>query len=263
MKEKKINIAICISGQLRSFSKSFHTLRDNIINPLEKMDNVDKVNIFMNCFKFNDENFYSNKYTSKMELDTPGWEEILEDPLFIYKNTYKFTDSNVYDIFNQYTNKNPDDMEKYQKNDSKEKNRSWKLLINAVCMHHNNKVIIDKVPDNYDIIIRLRCEGMYKNDFPINIISKCLKYDVIYFCTKNIKNLSNRGDNFFIGNTKTIKKLYNNIPVDDFLNEFIITGKLLAETMLLKLVKLNKIEPKSFHMNWKVSRNIYDSHKYK
>lgn len=265
-----MKVAICICGQIRSLSLYFHTLINNIVKVIE--NDGHEVGIFIDSFNitkdYYNKNFSTNLYTTKMEIDRLGWENVLNkyNKYIKYKNIYSFSDQNIYDIFKKYTKYNPDDMKKYQNlKKSLGKNRSWKLIINAICMHYNNKVVINKVPEDYDIIIRLRGEGEYMSKFPKEIINK-FKNNVIYFCNQNptIIFTNQLGDNFFMGNYYSMNKIYKDLfsLFNTILEKYMKTGYLTGEMILEDLVNYNKMIPKTFIMKWKINRFLIHS-KYK
>ena len=81
-------------------------------------------------------------------------------------------------------------------------------------MNYNNKVLIDKVPDEYDFIIKIRSDAKLINQFPIYKVKKAIK-NCVYFQFGYIANkkqvvYGTRWDTFFMGKTKSLKCMYHN-----------------------------------------------------
>lgn len=264
-----MNIAICIPGQLRCFTKYYDNLIQNVILPLENSNKINQVSIFLECFtikkKYNENP--NSKYNIKMHVDTEGIDEISKSKYFKYCNLYNFTDDTIYQVFKDIKCKySPDDLEKYQKKLRSKNNMAWKRLTNGVCQLYNNKKLIEKVPDNYDIIMRMRSDVEYIKKFPVEKILNC-KNNTLYFCTSGYY-LSKGGDTFFFGNTKLLKNVYKNLYhyLRNNVEKYVKSGNITPESILDDILIDLDINPMSINYrmfkHWKIIRN-YIGPKYK
>lgn len=249
-----MKIAICIPGQLRTFSKYYDTLIKNFVIPLENK-NKNKVDIFMDCFWVeNERELDGNKFNAKFEVDIPGWEKIVNESKYIkYKNFYKFSDSTFYNLIekiNKINDKkyNIDEIKKYTKYCRKlnSSTRFYNLLVNGLSMHYNNKNLIDKIPSNYDIIIRTRADIRYIEKIKLDFnFDKIINSNSIHLMNKhNGQKNTALYDQIIIGSNNNMKKLYKNFFKEClvWLDIFKLKGIYRAETMLNYLIDINNFK---------------------
>ena len=269
-----MKIALLLPGPLRSFSECWNSLSEQLIKPIEQYYDGITFKIFIEYFhvsqEFYEQEYEKNIFNSKMEIDTPGWQEILKNSrYFEYQNEYIFKDQYIFDIFeeiNKVNNKkyNPLSLKKISKQ-KKEKCNSFYydfyVFIQGICLHFNNKKLIDKIPPEFQISIKGRPDTFYEKRYPVEQFSN-IEENVVYL------QEGERWDCFFVSHTKTLQKLYSNFfkHCQKFIHILKKKGKLKPEKMLLLLLKYEKIEIKKYTYNcnnhWKVNRHLINP-KYK
>ena len=213
-----MKVCICIPGPLRSFSRCWESILRCMIKPLEEKVGKGNVKIYMENFHVSEEfykkEFDKNMFNTKMEIDTSGWQKILNTSKYIeYSNLYEFRDAYIENIFKQINEKNETDWDVYDLKkyvmpfQKMEKSgmefKHYYNFVQGLCMNYNNKILIDKIPNEYDIIIKMRGDTKFIWEFPVVDALKS-KNNFIYTAA------GNRWDNFFWGRANTVKSLYEN-----------------------------------------------------
>ena len=272
-----MKIALVSPGPIRSFADCYQSWVDKLILPLEMKVGKGNVKIFLDYFSvtedFYKQQFDKNIFTTKMEVDRPGWKDILDNSPYIESSTqYVYTDQYILDLFDKINIENNTDINVYElkkyninKKLKDQKFKSYYNFIQGICSNYNNKKLIDKIPDEYDIIIKLRCDAFLISEYPIDKILK-INDNTMYL------QKGPRWDNFYMGKRSTLVQLYQNLYKN--LNVFINTFKkklITPEIMLSCLIKNEKIFTQTYSYSyidkkgkgcWKVSRHLTDT-KYK
>ena len=280
-----MKIAIVSPGPIRSFSKVYQSWVDNLIKPLEDQVGQGNVKIFIEYFtvdKNHMENLKNKEFHTKAELDEPGWSEILEkSPYIEYQGRYHYDDNyiiNIINNINEFNNCNYtlSNMKKYDAKLQFKDERMWKKkkrmfynLIHAVCMNYNNKMIIDKVPDDYDYIIKIRSDAHLLKPYQLDL-KNLYNNKNVYFQTaidqsqKSRITFGIRWDTFFMGSNKALKKMYHdyykncNLLFIRYMNRNLIRRPEYFIDLLLKESKLNKKTYKYYyHSDWEVITSDY------
>lgn len=280
-----MKIAIVSPGPIRSFSKVYQSWVDNLIKPLEDQVGQGNVKIFIEYFtvdKNHMENLKKMEFHTKAELDEPGWSEILEkSPYIEYQGRYHYDDNyiiNIIDNINEFNNCNYSlsNMKKYdaklQFKDEKmwkKKKRMFYNLIHAVCMNYNNKKIIDKVPDDYDYIIKIRSDAHLLKPYKLDLKNLYNNKNVYFQIASDQLQKSRitfgiRWDTFFMGSNKALKKMYHdyykkcNLLFVRYMNRNLIRRPEYFIDLLLKESKLNKKTYEYYyHSDWEVITSSY------
>ena len=250
------------------------------------------------------ENLKKMEFHTKAELDEPGWSEILENsPYIVYQRRYHYDENyitNIIDKINEFNNSTYElsNMKKYDDRLKFKDHRMWKKkrrmfynLIHAICMNYNNKIIIDKVPDDYDYIIKIRSDAYLLKPYQLDLqniynnksvycqiaddqLDTNLKKDESYN-KATVERLAQRSksritfgvrwDTFFMGSNKALKKMYQdyykncNLLFVRYMNRNLIRRPEYFIDLLIKESKLNKKTYEYYHYsNWKV---ITSTHK--
>ena len=275
-----MKIAIVSPGPIRSFSKVYQSWVNNLIKPLEDQVGQGNVKIFIEYFtvdKNHMENLKKMEFHTKAELDEPGWSEILENSPYIeYQGRYHYDDNYIISIINNINefnncNYHPSNMKKYSDKlrfkDTKmwmKKKRMFYNLIHAICMNYNNKIIIDKVPDDYDYIIKIRSDAYLLKPYQLDL-QKFHNSKNVYFQIATDQSQRSRitfgirWDTFFMGSNKALKKMYQdyykncNLLIVKYLNRNKIIRPEYFIDLLLKESKLNKKTYKYYYYSeWEV-----------
>ena len=275
-----MKIAIVSPGPIRSFSKVYQSWVNNLIKPLEDQVGQGNVKIFIEYFtvdKNHMENLKKMEFHTKAELDEPGWSEILENSPYIeYQGRYHYDDNYIISIINNINefnncNYHPSNMKKYSDKlrfkDTKmwmKKKRMFYNLIHAICMNYNNKRIIDKVPDDYECIIKIRSDAYLLKPYQLDL-QKFHNSKNVYFQIATDQSQRSRitfgirWDTFFMGSNKALKKMYQdyykncNLLIVKYLNRNKIIRPEYFIDLLLKESKLNKKTYKYYYYSeWEV-----------
>lgn len=187
-----VNIALCMSGHMRSYEICRKNIIDNIISPLQKYGfNVDMFLSSWSDIGFREDNMSSCDLIDNYKYDFKKI-NIEQNNRNFFINTYKSDEWQKYkNLSNEFTF--PDAISMlYKINDS------FDVMIKY---SRDNNI-------NYDIIIRIRPDIIYDLPLNINCIKDCLLNDSVYMpfshgkyqqVTKNIM------DHFFFGNYDTMK----------------------------------------------------------
>ena len=231
-----MKVAIIAPGPIRSFSLCYQSWVDNLILPLENRIGKGNVKIFMdnsiitdNIF---DKDLKNSVFTTKLGIDTDGWQNIIKNSPYIAQHTtYKYNDQYIENIFTKINNFNgtsydPYSLKKHTTLYTKKNNYKYKfyyMLIQGICLNYNNKKAIDKIPEDYDITIKIRPDAFLVNPYPINDIIN-IKNNTIYLQAKISSHnnpsfkllnkkylLGKRWDNFYMAHTSTLKQLYQKL----------------------------------------------------
>ena len=138
------------------------------------------------------------------------------------------------------------------------------MLIQGICLNYNNKKAIDKIPEDYDITIKIRPDAFLVNPYPINDIIN-IKNNTIYLQAKISSHnnpsfkllnkkylLGKRWDNFYMGTRSTLVQLYDNYfyYCHTILNKFIQKpnkqDKCIPEYLLQNIIIKEKIQSVEF-----------------
>lgn len=234
-----INVAICMSGHLRTYESCKQNIKTNIIDVLK--NNGFHVNLFLSSWETNDsqtspkcniEEFNMYEFeTSKQDyfLSHFSTNDYLKYPGLCCNTTLSNATSGLYKIYKSYNM-----CRKYE---------------------YDNNI-------KYDIIIRMRPDIVYNNSIDIGVIKECLLTDYIYMpfshgkynlVTKNIM------DHYFLGNSNIMENIMltyeniNNLIQTYFPHTF--------EGFLWNQINYNNIILKRFLSSYGVIRknNIYES----
>ena len=278
-----MKVAIVSPGPIRSFSKVYNSWVENLIKPLEKQVGVGNVKIFIEYFTV-DENHFENlknmEFHTKLEVDQPGWSDILENSPYIeYKHKYHYDTkyiNNIFKIINEKNNSNyqPENLKKFSEglkkhNNSlyKRKKRMYYNLIHGICMNYNNKVLIDKIPDDYGFIVKIRSDALLLKPYNLPNLSIFEKNNTVFFQKRRVQNkpyieFGLRWDTFFMGNHQSLKKMYQNffkicyLLIIRYNNRDLIRRPEYLIGMLLKNSKLKKKPYDYFHdSHWTVKKS--------
>ena len=274
-----MKIAIIIPGPIRSFANNYESLLKYIILPIEEKYGKGSVKIFMDYFtvtkEFYEKEYDKNMFNTKMEIDAEGYQEILDNSEYIaYKNSYVFKDDYVENIFNEINKENNSNYDCYElKNYNKElyknqdakgfKFKNYYVFMQGIIMNYNNKQLLEKVPDDYDIIIKYRADAKLLKFFPFSFLDK-IEDNTIYLPIAS----GGRWDTFFVATANSMRNLYKNYYSEciTLIDTYKKNDKFEAEDMLIKLIKLtgNKLEKLNYFQNdhWNCKRNLINN-KYK
>lgn len=299
-----MKVAIAVCGPLRSFSNCYPTWLTHLITPLEKKIGEGNVKIFIDYFHTPEDTYQNthdkNIFTTKLEIDTAGWNDIINQSKYIqYKNRYNYDDSYIENIFN-LINKTEDtnvtfnlyELKKYNKQkyipkghkykkqrsiQKKQVYKSYYNFIQGICHIYNTKKIIDVIPSEYDYTIKIRADAYLLKPYPIDTILT-MNSDSIYI-QKEAKQQNNTGgsrfDTFYMAKTDVLKKIYTNIfkHFKTFCQKFIVCEKnwhtCKPENLFCHIIYKSKIKVKPYpyiyeHNNWKVNRNLINfKYRYK
>ena len=243
------NIAICLVGQLRSFSSQYQSLIDNVVLPLKNSKETGKVDIFINGFSYNIDDYRSTfdklKYSQKLEIDSPGAEDIInKSPYIVKSNLVTYTDETIDMLFSKFNDNNLENFSEILRNKSiayHNTDRFYNLFCLGLSQHYNNMNAFNQVSDEYDIIIRSRCDMRYLNH---NLCLEVLKFIKNKHINKYICLLSKGKlwDQIFFGTTDTMKSIYDDFDnrLIVFYKEYIGGRKRRAENMLQNFCKKTK-----------------------
>lgn len=241
-----MKIAICLVGQLRTFSDVYESLISNLVKPLQESSYVSQVDIFIYGTTFTKSDYINHfdkiRYSSKLEIDKPGAETIIKKCPHITKVELKtFSDNTINYLMTKINLDNKPNFHEilctksiqYHKTD-----RFYKLFYLGMSQHYNNMNAFRKVDNSYDIIIRTRPDMRYLN--------KKLSYYVIDYIKKERKMYSicltqknELWDQIFFGKATAMKLLYDNFDskMIYFCKGFMNGSQRRSENMLQNFVR--------------------------
>ena len=268
-----MKIAIVSPGPIRSFADCYSSWIDNMIKPLEEQVGKGNVKIFLDYFsvdnEFYQQQFNKNIFTTKMEIDRPGWKEIISNSEYIeLANQYTYTDDYILDIFTKINTHNNSELDAYElkkyninKQRRELKYKSYYNFIQGLCSNFNNKKLIDKVSHEYDVIIKLRCDAELLNKYPVKEVLN-INDNTIYL------QRGTRWDNFYMAKRDTLVKLYSDLYKHMYQNILKFKQNIVTPEMFLTfLIKSHSIDRKYYNYShikkkqpsvgsWKVSRHL-------
>ena len=282
-----MKVAIASCGPLRTFSKCYQTWIDNIIIPIENRIGKGNVKIFMyNCItdkKYYDTYIKNGKFNRKLGIDSEGSEDIINSSEYIEVcKDYHHNDMYIENIFNEInkfcnTDYNIYDIEKHTVPNGKKKKKFYHALISGICSNYNNKKIVDMIPIDYDLVIKIRPDAYLVQQYPIDTIlnmdsnsiylqvlkSDQPKTNIPKFNLFKKKLLGKRWDNFFMGHNKTLKHLYQNfllnckLMIDKYLQEPHNQHDCIPEFLLKNIIENAKIKPEKYFYHGAADRKFY------
>ena len=230
-----INVAICMSGHLRTYDLCKQNIKSNIIDILKNAGF--NVNLFLSSWdsenspNYNIKEFNIHDFEPTKEeyfIKNYSTNDYLKYPSLCCRTTSSNAISGLYKIYKS-------------------------LIINKNVELNNNI--------KYDIIIRMRPDIIYNNILDIGIIKKCLLNDCIYMPFSHGKYTlvtKYMMDHYFLGNRNTMEKVMlnyeniNNLINTDFPHTF--------EGFLWKQINVNNINIERFIFFYGAIRknNIYE-----
>ena len=283
-----MKVALACCGPLRSFSQCYHTWISNIIIPLEKKIGKGNVKIFMyNCTTnktYYETNIENSKFNSKIGIDSDGSEHIINNSEYIELfNKYQQNDQYMINIFEEInklfnTNYNIREIDNYTVPNGTKKKNFFHTMISGICSNYNNKKIIDMIPDDYDLVIKIRPDAYIIRPYPIDTLLN-MKTNHIYiqvldhtiprikipkhnFFKKKLQG--KRWDNFYMAHNNTLKHLYHNfflhckIMIDTYIQEPDRQHECMPEFLLKNLIENQKIIPEKYFYNGAADKRFSD-----
>jgi protein YibB len=229
-KQNNVKIGICFSGHLRSYHDCKDSIQSNIIQPL--MQNGFQVDLYLSTWNnigFRNDNLHT-KIIDEQYIDNGASFKKYEIEVF---NSSMFKPKYSSNHISRYMGPN--------------------TTSDAASMFYKiERVFKMSEDDDYDIILRMRPDSLFKSELDISLIKECCLSDKLYMPISHGKYSEVTKflmDQFFFGNKHIMKKImttFSNFP--KFLLETDFPHS--AEGFLWKQIQTNNIQLQRFMISY-------------